>query len=467
MPLSLNKAKKWLDAHGMGVVIGGMTAFTVSFCALSFWKYAHLGYTGFDLAYYNQIFWRTLHGEFFRQSFLVPQISLGHHVEAIIPALVPFYAIFPDPRTLLALQVLALALPAIPLFLIAKHRLGAMSSAFLRTALPIFFPLAWLANPFVHVIALDEFHLFPFALAPLFFAALAYEKQRRWPFVLLLLLALLTHERVAAVVIAFGSLAWLERRPSWWLITPSLLGGVWHALSLHVILRFDPSMRLAIFPADLSGDAFGAAFSVAGGVISLPTIAALIALGLPFLLLSFAAPHRTVLAALPLLQLLIGSTDALTVISGAAVALLLPGVFLAAIDGARAAPRITHLLSGGIGEAPRGRIVLLLAAATAFSATMLGPVPASVRNLLRGTDTATILAAEAIIERIAPTDTVAAPPALLPNVSGRFHLVPLPTDPERAKQALLEPRQKPDIIILDARATRTSEETPPFTIIVP
>jgi uncharacterized membrane protein len=388
-------------------------------------------------------------------------------VEAIIPALVPFYSLFPDPRTLLVLQVLALAIPAVPIYLIAQLRLGALSSAFLRSALPIAFALAWLVNPFVHIIALDEFHLLPFALAPLFFAALAYEKKQRGPFVLLLFLSLLMHERVAAVVIAFGSLAWLERRSSWWLIVPSMLGGVWHALSLQVILRFDPSMRLALLPTDLSNDGIAAFAALLGSTFSFHTAVALLALTLPFLLLPLAAPQRGILAALPLAQLLLSGTDALAIVGSASVALLLPGAFLAAIDGIRTVPRAAVLLHGGSGGARRSRVVLTLGAASAFSAVTLGPTAPLLQNLLHSDEVATIRAVQSITERVAPTDIVAAPPALLPNVSGRFHLVPLPTDPGHAKEVLRSPRQEPDIIILDARDTRTSEEEPPFTVIVP
>src|SRR5207245_582982 len=133
-------------------------ALLAAFCLL---KYHLFLYNGIDLAYFNQVFWNFLHGRFFTQS-IHPHSSLGDHAELIIPLLVPFYALFPDPRTLLILQTIFLLLPAIPLYFLAKHRVSSSSLIpFLITAL-------YLLSPIVHNILLFEFHVLAFALLPLF-----------------------------------------------------------------------------------------------------------------------------------------------------------------------------------------------------------------------------------------------------------------------------------------------------------
>lgn len=465
MPFALNKAKKWLDRYSVPIVLVAMGAYVVAMGALCLLKYGTYGYAGFDLAYYHQIFWRTLHGEFFSQTF-VPHLSLGYHVEAAIPALVPFYALFPDPRTLLILQTLAVALPALPIYLIAKRRLGALSSFLLRSALPLFFPFAWLLNPFVHAVNLDEFHLTPFALAPLFFAFLAYEKNKRIPFALLLILALLVHESVAAVVIAFGTLAWMERRSSWWMLFPALLGGLWHLSAIEMILRFNPD-RTWSFIAPAASGILGSAIAFLGDIASPSTILLVLAFGMPFFLMPLFRPRRLVLTALPLLQMLSFGADGLRIAETAAVALLLPGVFLAAIEGAKTFPRVAHAITGIGSDGRREAVFILLTTAMLHAMMTLGPIPTLIGRLAGAADTGIVEAAQTITETVASTDGVAAPPPFLPHLSGRYELTPLPNAEAAAMQALRDLPPSTEVIIIDARASRKSTGGTPFVMIQP
>jgi uncharacterized membrane protein len=441
----------------MPIVIGGILTYIASFSVLSFLKYASFDYTAFDLAYYHQIFWRTLHGEFFSQT-MVPHLSLGYHVEAIIPALVPFYALFPDPRTLLILQSVALALPALPIYLIAKHRLGALSSSLLRSALPLFFPFAWLLSPFVHAVNLDEFHLTPFALAPLFFAFLAYEKNKRITFALLLVGALLVHESVAAVVIALGVLAWAERRSSWWMLFPAVLGGAWHLFAIEIILRFNPDRTLSL----VSGIA---PFLLR--IVSPDTIMLLLAFGMPFFLMPFFRPKRLVLTVLPLLQMLSVGDVGVRAVETASVALLLPGVFLAAIEGAKAFPRVAHAVYGVGSDDRREAVFVLLTTAMVYAMVTLGPVPALIGQLATGDRADVAEAARTIAASVAPTDGVAAPPPLLSHLSGRYELTPLPNAEVAAMDALRNLPPSTEVVIIDARASQTDGSGQPFISIQP
>ena len=93
----------------------------IVYSAIGFWKYAHFRYNAIDLAYFNQVFWNSLQGHFFSQT-IHSHPSLGDHAELLIPVLLPFYALWPDPRMLILLQAAALALAAWPIWRIAHRR---------------------------------------------------------------------------------------------------------------------------------------------------------------------------------------------------------------------------------------------------------------------------------------------------------------------------------------------------------
>ena len=89
---------------------------------LSFTRHDLFNSTGFDLAINEQIVWNTLNGRFFASSVEVDN-SFADHFRPLLGALVPFYALFQTPKTLLVLQTIALASAAIPIYLLALHKL--------------------------------------------------------------------------------------------------------------------------------------------------------------------------------------------------------------------------------------------------------------------------------------------------------------------------------------------------------
>lgn len=241
--------------HRKKILYSAIALYVIVITAASFWKYGQMRYNAIDLAYYNQVFWKTMHGDLFGLT-IHPHISLGDHVEPIILFLAPFYALWPNARMLLFLQTLALALVALPIYSLSSSLMRReeqrRSAAFplsvhsdrsghgsadeaeseerkavsdragganvakkdaaerlkkINFPLPLLFSLLWLTNPFVQNINLFEFHILPFALFPLFYALIAYEEKRMGKFLLWSLLALMVREDVALVIGAFGLLS--------------------------------------------------------------------------------------------------------------------------------------------------------------------------------------------------------------------------------------------------------------------
>lgn len=157
----------------------------------------------FDLGNMDQAVWNTLHGHPFRftnraEDWYGPPTRLGIHVEPIILLIAPLYLIHSGPQTLILLQTVALALGAIPLFLLARHRLPELP--FVGVA----FVMSYLIAPELLGSAMWDFH--PVALAtPLLLTAIwALDARRyRW-FVAAAILAALTKEDVALALIPLG-----------------------------------------------------------------------------------------------------------------------------------------------------------------------------------------------------------------------------------------------------------------------
>jgi uncharacterized membrane protein len=157
----------------------------------------------FDLGNMDQAVWNTLHGHPFRftnrgADWEGPPTRLGVHVEPILLLVALFYLIHSGPETLLILQTIALALGAVPLFLLGQRRLPELP----LTAAAI--ACAYLLSPLLLGEALWDFH--PVALAtPLLLLALwALDSRQYTLFAIAAVLAALTKEDVALALIPLG-----------------------------------------------------------------------------------------------------------------------------------------------------------------------------------------------------------------------------------------------------------------------
>ena len=75
------------------------------------------------------------------------QILFGVHLNLIILLVIPVYAVFQHPLTLLFLQTIFLALPATPLYLLARLRLN-HAFALMVVLVYLFFPALGFINIF-------------------------------------------------------------------------------------------------------------------------------------------------------------------------------------------------------------------------------------------------------------------------------------------------------------------------------
>lgn len=194
------------------VAIGISLVFAVSYSTIAIRKYdAHQ--TRGDLTAYAQGLWNTLHGHFMASTFnysvhnfwdghfreITPQNSniFGIHFNPITLALLPFYAIYPHPETLLVLQSLVLALSSVIIFVVAKSKLDNKFIAYI-------IQFSYLLHISLISAALSEFHAYP--LTVLFSTLLIWFSQHKnnVPYYLSLALLLLVQENAGIPVFFFG-----------------------------------------------------------------------------------------------------------------------------------------------------------------------------------------------------------------------------------------------------------------------
>lgn len=143
-----------------------------------------------------------MHGKLFYETPDLPLTSSGSffgvHFAPILFLLLPFYAIYPSPITLLIMQTIFIALGAIPIYLISdeilKSRVKALAFAFL-----------YLSYPVIQSLNIYDFHLE--ALLPFFFLSSFYcYLKRRWiPYWIFIILSIITID-FAPIIIGAMSL---------------------------------------------------------------------------------------------------------------------------------------------------------------------------------------------------------------------------------------------------------------------
>lgn len=192
----------------------------------------------FDLASYNNILWNLMHGHWFKSSpVLGPEGShIHHHAEFALYSLLPIYALRPNADTALALQAVLVGAAVIPLYLLARRRLGSPWQAVLIAyAYGIHAPL--------HGPVFYDFHLLTTAPFWIGWVLYCFDAGKRKALVITWILALLVREDQGACMAAAALFFVVSKsRPAW-----ALWGGVLSVVYFGVI-------KFAVMPAHNAGN---------------------------------------------------------------------------------------------------------------------------------------------------------------------------------------------------------------------
>ncbi len=409
------------------LVWGAAAVFAGTFGTLAILRHRAFGSGRFDLGNMTQAVWSTAHGDVLSVTDVHgEQISrLGSHFDPILIALAPLWWAWPDPELLLAVQAIAVAAGALPVFWLArKHLAAAWPAAALAIAYLLYPPVQWLT--------VSDFHPVAIACPLLLFAWWQLDRGRVWRFALLATAAIATKEHVGLAVAAMG--VWYAvrhrapRAGAAILVTGSAAALV---AALLIVPHFAPT----------GSSAFASRYESPS--LDWRDLGYLAALLLPLALLPLAAPLAA-LAALPELGLnILSSTITQTSVKTHYAAAAIPALVVAAVF---AAARL-------------GRWSAFVAAPAALAAAIaLGP-PGRIEV---GADEHDAVArrALALIPDAAP---VSATNALGAHLSGRRRIFSFPVlaeadwvavdeerltyldslDPERARPALIALRRDP------------------------
>ena len=154
---------------------------------------------------------------------------LGSHVDPILAMLAPLWLVAPTPLTLVAVQVAAVALGALPLFWLARRHLASESAAGLLA-------VTYLVYPWTAWTAVDAFHPVTLAIPLYLFCVWFLDTNRLIPFAACAVLASMTGELMALPIAALGIWYALARgrRPVGAVI--AIAGVTWSAIALRVVV---------------------------------------------------------------------------------------------------------------------------------------------------------------------------------------------------------------------------------------
>jgi uncharacterized membrane protein len=210
----------------------GMVAWTVVLFGIVRDSYLSFRVGRFDLGNMVQAIWSTAHGrplEITHGSDGEQALRFAGHVDPFLALLAPLWALWPSPLSLAFAQIVVVALGALPVFWLARHRSGSERIAGLLA-------LAYLAYPWIATSAVGAIHPVTFAITFLLFCVWFLETDRLWPFLVFALLTMSTGELMGLPIAALG--VWYafarHRRPAGGAI--ALLGLAWTFVAVYLIV---------------------------------------------------------------------------------------------------------------------------------------------------------------------------------------------------------------------------------------
>lgn len=240
------KQENFVSSHLHEFFLGlGILAFSLYFGIVSILRYTEY-YTGrFDLGNMAQTVWNTSQGRLFmitdpNGTGVVSRLAF--HADFILMLLAPFYWLWSDPRILLLIQAVVVALGAV--FVYGIGRLVIKDKT-----LSLLFGLSYLMNPSIQRATLYDFHAVVLATTFLLGAVYFMLRKRFGLFLLFGVLAALTKEQLWFILALFGPILAVKYHLKSFGVTLFILSAgmfyylLWHAIpdtagSAHFALSY-------------------------------------------------------------------------------------------------------------------------------------------------------------------------------------------------------------------------------------
>lgn len=388
------------------------------FSVITVMRHASFSSTAYDLGIFDQTIWGYSQGEMLLNTVRGMNI-LGDHMHPILFIFAPLYKFLPMPETLLVLQSLALALGALPIYWIARKRIGTTAAALISAS--------YLLYPSLQYINMFDFHPEAFAIPLLLFALYFADARKYAAAIAMLALTGLSKEHFPLALASVGVYVFLAQKKRLLGTLMAAAGVVWFLVNFKILLPYfyggsqyahllsygylgssigNAAKNAVLHPQLIIGNLLAADKLAYLGLLFLPLgAAAAVIMGLPYLLL--AAPFFAIN--------LLRSQDLTTAILYQHNAELIPFIYFAAVMGAKRLVRLLSLLKLSNTRVAIGVFVLLTAVT---ASAVYGPF-ATIYDVKQFAQNEHVRTGKLLLGEIPKDASVSADPLLLPHLTHR------------------------------------------------
>jgi uncharacterized membrane protein len=222
-----NTYRRWL---ALGIIALLIVLYIAVFSALSVARHEAFETLAYDLGNYDQAVWNTIHGRPLRFTNVEGlTIRLAQHVEPILLPVSLFYLIYSNPKTLLILQTVIIALGAWPVYLLAQEKLQSEFGG-------IVFAAAYLLSPALEAANLYDFHAVSLAPTFLLWAFYFLEKKKNLWFIVLSILAMSCKEEMSLLIGMLSLYALLLRNRKKLGVAMIAVAAIWFYAAVYIVI---------------------------------------------------------------------------------------------------------------------------------------------------------------------------------------------------------------------------------------
>lgn len=198
------KTHEAADRLSFSLLILFTVAYAVFFIVYTVFRHRSFHSYDFDLGWQHQVFYTLLHTGYPRVTLWVTLNHFSNHFQPLYYLLAPIYALHQDASTLLILQSVLLSSAAIPIYLLARKRIGDPWTALIVAAVYLLYPPLHGMNTF-------DFHGLVLLIPFMCFLLYGLEVRNYRLFWIFFALALITREDTAVSLSGVGLYLLLDR----------------------------------------------------------------------------------------------------------------------------------------------------------------------------------------------------------------------------------------------------------------
>lgn len=205
-------------------------SFALGYALVSVLRHLRFESFGYDLGIYDQVIW--LFSRFKSPFSTIKNCHIfGDHLSPILVLLSPIYRVIDDVRALLVFQAIWVAAGAIPVYLLAREKLGSIFLSFVLS-------FSYLAFFGIQNGVVFDFHPLMLAVPLIAWWFYFFEKESCQILILISLALLSVKENLSLLIVALGILALLNRKTKKEGLIMIVIGFAWFLLTIKSIIPY-------------------------------------------------------------------------------------------------------------------------------------------------------------------------------------------------------------------------------------